>query len=252
MTKILTYFATASILIITLAGCGPDRRSTTQILNAAVESGSKNNWKEALELAMEAARREPENSSAWLMLAIAYENNARKDLAIQTARKAVKCDPDNFLAQYILGRLYFETPDKIQDSVQPLLSALKLKPDDPNILILLGQVYRRLNIDKPEQFYERLAKTKRFKDRPEPWNEMGVIYAARNDSANTAKCLVKAYYAAPDNHTTVLNLAICMDRHGRKSKAISFYKKYLNLIANNPELEHQRQRIRHRIRELSS
>jgi Flp pilus assembly protein TadD len=252
MKNFITYTITILTIAISLASCTPDRRSTAEILDAAIKAGNDNHWADALELAKDAARRESKNPAALMMLATAYENNGRKDLAIQAARNAATYAPDNFQAQYLLGRLYFQNPKKTQDALQPLLKALEIKPDDPNTLILVGQIFRKFDMKNPEQYYKRLAKTKRFKNRPEPWNEMGVIYAAKNDPDNAARCLIKAYQAAPNNHTTVLNLAIFMDRHGKKSKAIYFYKKFIELVASNPEMEHQRQRIRRRIRELSS
>lgn len=248
----ITLFIFIALTAVALTSCGPDRRSTAEILDDAVSSGNINKWQDALEDAKNAARREPNNPSALMMLAIAYENTGRKDLAIQAARTAAGLANDDYNAQYLLGRLYYETPKNIQDCIEPLLRAKKIKPNDPNVLILLGQSARKLNLQKPEQYYAALTKTARFKKRPEPWNEMGIIYASRNDLGNAANCFVNAYRAAPDNHTVVRNLAIFMDRCNRKKKAVLFYKKYIDLIAGNPEMEHLRRQVRRRIREISS
>lgn len=249
--KITLFLITVSIAIV-LTSCGPDRRSTAEILDDAAKAGNENKWQDALYEAKKAARREPQNPSALMMLAIAYENTGRKDLAVQAARTAAGLATDDYSAQYLLGRLYYESPKNIQDCIEPLLRARKIKPDDPNTLILLGQSARKLNLQNPEQYYEVLTKTERFKNRPEPWNEMGVIYVSRNDLGRAANCFVNAYRTAPDNHIVVRNLAIFMDRCNRKSKAVLFYKKYLDLIAGNPEMEHQRRQVRRRIREISS
>jgi tetratricopeptide (TPR) repeat protein len=236
-----------------IAGCERTSSMTTsQLMDKSFNSAREGYWKKSLKYASAVVDREPSNADALILKAIACENTGKTELALQAAREAVKFAPDNFTAQYTLGRLYAGDPQKIQDAIAPLLRALKIKPDDANTLVVLARCSAKLNLDNTIKYYERLAQIPKFSKRPVIWNQMGLFYVNRKKLRNAAFCFVRAYNLAPENHRTVLNLATFMDHYaGKSQRAVKFYKKYLDLTSNNKELNKQRQQIQSRISTIS-
>jgi tetratricopeptide (TPR) repeat protein len=100
-------------------------------------------------------------------------------------------------------------------------------------------------------FYATLARHPMYKDKPEPYNELGVIYVNQKDYRKALACFNEAYRKAPKNHIVVLNLGILYDVHLKNpSDAIKFYNKYQELTFNNPELEPVRDKLNRRIQVL--
>ncbi|MFA7230527.1 MAG: tetratricopeptide repeat protein [Victivallaceae bacterium] len=248
--------ATITFLTILLfvSGCGrTSSMSTTELLDKATIYGSNGQWKYALKYAAAAADREPGNVSALILKAIACEYCGKDELALESARQAVKVSPDNFMAQYTLGRLYAQSNNKVQDAIAPLLRALAIKHNDQNAMILLARCSDRLNLDKTIEYYNSLATDQRITAGPEIWNQMGIYYATRNNLKAAAASFVRAYNASPDNNIVVLNFAIFLDRYMHNtSRAAKYYQKYLELTAKNPQLDKKRANIEQRIKVIAS
>ncbi len=220
----------------------------SQLLNEACKNAVEGNWQQSLSFADEAVKREPENVAALLIQALAYEHLEKYDLALQAARKAESYDSSSFQAQYTLGRLYAKSPDKLQDAIAPLLRAHNLNPKSEDTLVLLARCSAKLKLDSAIKYYEQLSKSSRFSNKPEVWNQLGILYALQNQQRPASICFVRAYNLAPTNHLVVLNFAIFLDHYlNKKERAVNFYRKYLELAERNPEEDERRNRIQQRI-----
>ncbi len=239
--------------LMLLAGCGGQPLSTRALLNKALDDASRGEWEDALEYLEIVTEREPHNIAALIFKALAYEGCGKNDLALNSARLAVKIAPHDFQAQYTLGRLYSKDQQKMQDAITPLLRALQIKPDDSNTLLLLGRCSTTLKLDSAIKYYRQLTKNKNFKKRAELWNEMGIYYAERKKIRQAAACFVKAYKLAPSKPLIVLNFATFMDQHvGESKRALGFYKKYLKITVPSPNSEAQRKRVEERINKIKA
>jgi tetratricopeptide (TPR) repeat protein len=226
-------------------------KNIDELLNNGCELARNGEWRRALKYAEEAVKREPGNSVAQVLAALAYENNANLEQALQAARLAVKAEPKYFQAQYTLGRLCLKVPAKIQDSIEPLKRALQLKPGDVDTLVLLANGSRKLGLLETIKYFEQLAGSKRYADKPEPWNEMGIIYAEQNNSIGAARCLTTAYSRAKENPIVVLNFALYLDYyHKQPARAVKFYRKFLKLVEDNSAFEDKATQVKTRVNKI--
>ena len=242
------------LAILMLVGCGKSQPMSTQaLMNTALSEASRGEWEDALDRLETVCSREPRNVSALIFKALAYEGCGKIDLALNTARAAVKIAPTNFQAQYTLGRLYASDKEKMQDAITPLLRARQLKPGDSDTLLLLGRCSSALKLDSAIKYYRELTESPKFRRRAELWNEMAVYYAERKQTLPAAKCFVKAYKLAPSNPLIVLNFATFIDQYfGDAKRALKLYQQYLKITAPTPGFESQRQRVEKRIQQIIS
>ncbi|QSH41645.1 tetratricopeptide repeat protein [Lentisphaerota bacterium ZTH] len=257
MNKKLKHGVFIFSLILTLAVlCGCEKlseKSTPFLINNAASFAASGKWEKALKYSDAVVTREPTNVDALLLKAISSEHLGKMPLALKAAREAVTQEPDRFAAQYTLGRLYAKDPKKMQDAVAPLLRALKLKANDQNTLILLAKCSTSLKLANAIKYYQMLAKYPRFKKRPELFNQMGIYYAVNKQNRKAAENLVSAYQMAPNNPIILLNFAIFKDLYiGMSDNTVDFYKQYLKITANNPELQKKRDFVKSRIEQITS
>lgn len=235
-----------------LSGCSGSKEETPTLLNKAVEAGAKGDWQGARKLAQKAAKQDPNEASAFVLVALCLENAGDVDGAIDEINKAVKIDERNFMANYTKGRLLFQK-GKFDSCIAPLKQARALRPESVEATSLLAQAAMRQNLSDAPVYFGALAKSERFKSRPEPWNELGVYFASHKDFKRALQFLVRAESLAPDSPQVALNIAIVNDAGGlnRPAEAVSYYKKYLRQTAKSPELEAKRKAVADRIHELS-
>ena len=253
-------FAFPSVLAIAVAAglsaCG-ERTSLTndQLLQSALAAagGPKADWQKARGFAAKAVKQNQNDARAHVMLALSLEQCGQINSAIDEIRKAVALDPKNFLALFSTGRMLFEN-DRIGDSIAPLKEAYKIHPGNDNVLVLLAGSSAKLGrFKEAANYYATLAKHPMYKDRPDPLNEIGVLYAAQKDYPTALACFNLAYKKAPNSHIVVLNLGIIYDVYLKDPpNAIRFYNKYQELTMRNPELEPLRDKLKRRIEVLKA
>lgn len=253
MKSITLLFLLSTLVILQSCSENLSGKSVDELLSRGCELARNNDWDKALKYAQAADEREPANSGALVLLALAYENTGELEQALQAARLAVKTDAKYFQAQYTLGRLCLKDPAKIQDSIEPLKRALRLKPGDTDTLVLLAQGSKKLGLLETVKYFEQLAKTKRYQGKPEPWNEMMIIYAEQNNTRDAARCLVTAYSRATDNPIIVLNFALFWDYYARpksSTEALGYYRRFLELVAGNAAFDAKAAQIKKRVNDI--
>ena len=234
-----------------LCGCSGTKEETPVLLNKAVDLAAKGDWQGAKKLAQKASKQDPNDGDAYVILSLCLENSGDLDSAIDEINKAFKVSDRNFMANYTKGRLLFQK-GKYDSCIAPLKQARSLHPDSIETISLLAQASMKQNLADTPVYFGVLARSDKFKNRPEPWNELGVCYANHNDYKKAIQFLVKAESLAPDNPQVSLNLGVVNDKGlNRSAEAISYYKKYLRLTTKNPELEPKRKAVADRVRDLS-
>ena len=244
------------VIAVGLSACGDRTKlSNEQLLQNALSaaSGPKADWQKARGFAAKAVKQNQNDARAHVMLALSLEQCGQINSAIDEIRKAVALDPKNFLALFTNGRMLFEN-ERIGDSIAPLKEAYKLHPDDDNVLVLLARSSDKLGrLKEAATYYATLAKHPMYKDRPEPLNEIGVLYVKQKNFTTALACFNMAYKKAPNSHIVVLNTGILYDVHLKDpSNAIKFYNKYQELTMRNPELEPVRDKLKRRIEVLQA
>ena len=98
-------------------------------------------FKEALKEYETALSYFPDNSWAYMNIAIAYEYLREMDQAILFSKKAIEMEPENATAAYNLGRNYFDIK-QYDAAVQAYLKALEYYPDHPSVNHALARAYQ--------------------------------------------------------------------------------------------------------------
>jgi len=242
--------------MLLLTSCGKKAtRNNMELLTLAYDEAKAGHWDKALIQSKSAVEQNSNDVTALIMYALCLENMDKPDEAQQVLQHAVQIDPGNFRAQYNLGRILFQH-GRYQDCVSYLRAAEKLNPDNVNVIVLLAQVDGKLKLESAINYYAKLTKIPRFSESPVPWNQMGIIYAENNKKLNALKCFLQAYKTSSDNPKVILNFAVFLDyyldsKDGRK-KAMQFYRKYLSMIKNNPELQARSAEISRRLKTLAT
>ncbi len=251
--NIRTYAAFIAVvaLLSVLVSCGGGVKQTNEELlqsALAAASGPKADWQKARALAFKAVKQKSEDANAHLILALALEQCGQPDNAVDEIRKAVELDPGNFMAQYSKGRILFER-DRIGDCIAPLKEAQKLKPESENVMLLLARSSAALGRYKEAMsYYATLARNPAYKDRPEPYNELAMLYVKQKDNVKASAFFNEAYKKAPSNYIVVLNIGIFCDVYlNNPAYAIKHYNRYQELTLSNRELEPVRAKLKKRI-----
>lgn len=257
------HFAVAPTLLVLFAatvlmcGCGKDR-PTEELLNEAVKYGKDGQWEDCEKSALEVLKEKPDNAHALLLRAIAAENLGQNEVALESAKQASENAPGDFSAQYTYGRMLAQYPEKTKNAIQVLKRARELKKNHASTLMLLGQCCLRINSPEAIGYFRMLPK--HLRETPEVRTCMAIYYIGRMDVDPDNKkvameALYLAYKAAPENPVVVLNMAFFLDQYYRKNrkgreKAIGFYRRYLLLTMNNPEVNPTRAQVQQRISKL--
>jgi len=251
--KICHIVIIAIVLIFGAVSCSPAKKKTnTELLNEAMAYADRADWRKALKLIQQAVEQDPRDAGAQLFCALALENAASLSEALDKAKQAADLAPDNFFAQYTLGRLYFRI-GSYDRAVAPLMRALKLRPGDPNTTLLLAQAGARRNIGMALKFYGDLTKMKDYSAQSALWNEMGVLSLADKKQDKAYQYFKQAEKLSPNNHITALNLAVLYDFYlHNKREAITYYRKFLRQTQTRSDLDAKRVEVNMRLREIEN
>jgi arylsulfatase A-like enzyme/Tfp pilus assembly protein PilF len=88
-------------------------------------------------------KAEPYNLDAHIFLIVLYRKAHRLQDEIRECRTVLATIPDNYGANFNLGRALLETGD-FEGAIQPLQKAIEGKPDRPEPHMFLGDVYEKL------------------------------------------------------------------------------------------------------------
>ena len=116
--------------------------------------------------------------------AYAYHQNARVDLALETADKLLAKDPDDPYFLELKGQVLLES-GRPRESLELLRRATDLTNSEPLIASLFGHALIATEDKSNYEEAERVLRAAVGRDRRNPfaWYQLGVVYAARGDTA---------------------------------------------------------------------
>lgn len=251
------------IILLFFSSCGKsDFESNGVLLKKAIATAEKGNWAESRKLANKAVSQNEKDANARVMLALALEQCEQEDLALEEIEQAVLADPENFMAQYTKGRMLFKR-QRYSDCRAPLGKANEIKPNMPQTLFLLARTCAVLDVHKDAvTYYVLLAKMDEYKNKPEPYNELGVLFMKKKDFKRALRFFREAYSKDNKSIPVNINLAIFWDNlisfcgpdkeKARKAaaSAIYYYMASEKLLLANPQADAKRQILLARIKEL--
>ena len=263
MTKHFFLYLSLCGLMIVFTACGKtDYVSNGVLVQQAKTAAQNGDWAEARKLSNKAVLQNGKDVSARVMLALALEQCEQEDLALEEIDQAVLADPGFFMAQYTKGRMLFKK-QRYEDCPGPLGKANEIKPNMPQILFLLARTNAILDVhEEAVKYYVALVKLDEYKNKPEPYNELGVLFMKKGVDKLSLRFFRKAYSKNNKSVPVNLNLAVFWDSLGQRcgddkeaarkaaARAINFYMATEKLLVANPQADPKRQKILKRIKEL--
>ncbi|MDR0932465.1 MAG: hypothetical protein LBM70_05520 [Victivallales bacterium] len=240
MVKIICATVVVSMMFV-VAGCKP--KTAEESLSIGVELGAKGDWSGALKMAQRAESLSANNVPALILCAVANEKLGERDQALDVARKAAAQNPESFIAQYTLGRLYATDPTRYSDALSPLTRAAKLCDfKDKNTLVLLSNITVALRSPSAGNWLTHLARTAPDMVNNAAFrNSMGIVRAQSGKLDLAKKEFTSAYGLDRSNPTVLYNIATFFDRYASNRRAATqFYQAFLRLAgddANYAELK---------------
>ncbi|MBQ8754042.1 MAG: tetratricopeptide repeat protein [Lentisphaeria bacterium] len=237
----------AAAALFFLYGCG-EKTAEEALLKAEFHARS-GKWQNALKSAERAVTLEPENPTALLFLALACEKNKLFDRALDAARHAATLVPDDFYAQYTLGRLYAQDATRQTEAFKALSRAYKLRPKSTDALILLTNTAMELRSPAAFKLLMELRSKADFTVDAVYSNELGIAYLRQRNISAARKELFRA--CASKDPRVILNTAIFLDRYmSQKQNARNFYNYYLRMVGNSSGYAVRRELVEARLRQL--
>jgi len=135
---------------------------------------AQEDYKRAIPVLKSAAGYRPNSSAVLIALAIARFGAEQYDAALEAARKALVIEPQSPGAHQMLGKTYFMLGD-LGKSIGELETAVKLAPDDIDVVYTLGIAYlRNRQTAAAKQLYESMIR--QFGERPQLHIVIGRAY----------------------------------------------------------------------------
>ena len=141
---------TLALFAGTLLFCGCSRQEEHP-MDKALQAAAEDRWEKADKPSLEALKKTPDNVNALILRAVVCDRLDRYDEAVANALKAVNIDNNSFAALYTLGRLYSRDRRRVNEAVNLLFRASRLRPEHPAPLIILA------NLNRPGQKGSYLA-----------------------------------------------------------------------------------------------
>ena len=170
----------------------------------------------------------PENADYYFQAGRLFSNRNRPDLAEQYLRRAVMLNPNDELYRFELGHHYF-LGKKIKEAGAEFEAALKLSPEDGQILIYLGKVHKEAKeFTLAIPYLEKAARNPEHKLRA--LVELGsccmslrMLDRAVEELERAVACIEKE--AEPDSLYARYFLAMCFEKQQEFTKAIAQWDK---------------------------
>lgn len=129
------------LMVLLIAGCGtpePAQPVDLEAIKAQLDAGQVSEALTALEAAV---KQEPENAEAHFLLGVAYFKTGAYEKARETFNRTLELDPARAAAvHHNLGALAIQLED-LDTAVAEFQASLALEPDDPDTHYQLGAAY---------------------------------------------------------------------------------------------------------------
>lgn len=165
--------------------------------------------------------------------------------SIKSSQEAIKYQPNIALSHYLLGKGYIDA-GRYNDAVRELSAALGMQPD-----LVVAHFEMGNALYKKELFNDAIGEYRRTVELDPKFymahNNMGVLLNGMGKAREAEQCFTRVIAIKPDFAVAYKNLGIICDlRLKEPGRALTYYRKYLELLPNCPE----RQTIKAWITEL--
>ena len=190
-----------------------------------------------------ALRYNPDSAAVHLELAALLEKTGNTKEAIEVAENAARLDPNDPDPHWLLANLYFRpqergTPsDGMQKAIQELEKLQALAPEDARVYFALGGAYFQMNQpEKAIQSYEKFQRLVTNSDNG--YLEIAKYYERTGNDDKAIEYLNKGLKVQPDSADSLLLLGSIYSKLNKGKEAIPVYKKLLEVpgVGTNPNV----------------
>lgn len=217
------------------------------VIAAARDHYAKGNYKEALNLLLDAAHKISDSSIYIDIGSCYYMLNGHKE-ALEYWNKAITLDPKNSKAYANIGNLYYKN-NEIQMAISFWLVALISKPEDANTCLNLAIAFDQKNMrfesikyfekyikyaeDKSTTEYARVkSKIQHCYNIASQYLNFGVQFQSDGEDKKAAACYFKSLANYPNLSKTNLNLGSIFFSDKNLKLAIKYWKAALHIDRN--------------------
>ena len=225
---------------IFLSGC--QESTPEQEMSRAVALARDNQWQKAAKIADRLARRNPSLAAAHVLRAVTSEHNGNRQAALDSARRALEIDPDNFITRYTLARLYASDPARSSEAHTRLLKAWVKRISDVQVQILLCNAAMEANSPRSISYLQNLARLPAFAQSAALNNQFAVSFVRRRQYDKALQYFQYAAMLGKDDPEVLLNVARfyddCLQNRRfsgriRKKDVIGMYQKFLKIAGDD-------------------
>lgn len=183
---------------------------------------SEKDWEGLLAHGRQWTRTEPDNSTAWFTLGLAYKALGRNQDAIEAYRKAQSLADDSAGALRMLGDEY-KILGRHREAIKAYREALRVEPDNAEAWQRLGNAY--LKMDLPLKAIEALREALRLKpDDAVAWNNLGCAYGGLTRYGEAIEAFQESLRIEPDDAMSWGGLATAYANSGNRTAALKALK----------------------------
>jgi tetratricopeptide (TPR) repeat protein len=203
-------------------------RDPTPRLLLAKLYAERGRFAEAVSEMEAAARLEPRRAPIWYTLAQVYASASRQDESLEALERAVKLDPRQAEYWRDLGRAYGNY-SRLDDAERCFKRALASRPGDPQVLLMLGQVYLRKpdTAESRRQAEETLrASLKLAPDQGEGHLKLGELLLRVERLPDAEREFRRALALSPEQDQTLSQLGQTLLRQGRRAEGTRYLQRF--------------------------
>lgn len=166
-------------------------------------------------------------SNGYLKRAANAWNKGRIARTAQLALEASEIDPTNAMAYHVLA-VALEKMGHLYKALVTYEKAYQLDPDDPNLIINLGQLASRFDMkDTAEKLYRRYIALK--PDSPLGYNNLAFVYSGRDQVDRAMELLRETTLRMPNEALLWNSIATLIADEGRMEESLIFYREAIRL-----------------------
>ena len=163
------------------------------------QTGAKADGMMDVQAAIKLAKDQPDNFDAQMKAAEGFYQIQRLDEAMEYLNRAIKLKPDSYETIVILGNVNFDA-GRYEEAEKWYTQALKIKPDNVNVRTDLGLTFFfRTPPDIDRAIKEYKASLEIDPNHPQTLQNLTVAYTKKGDAAEAQSTLEKLEKVAPTN-----------------------------------------------------
>lgn len=244
---VIRYFLSA--LFIFVCGCGRiETKDLVEEARALANEGGKTNWQKACKNLEICIKEGLTDTNTVLFYIVALYKNGDTEQAMKTAEESLKSNPENFLANYLLGKMYYQNRDPHR-AFGYLRKSQLLRPGHVDSLALMSNCAVSLRLPVAKSVLQQLTGANEFRSSYLVANALGISYVQSAEYLKAISSFSKALKLSGNHPLIVLNLAVLSDRYLKNPKiARDHYNRFMT--AAKDKYPEKRKKVKQRLSKL--